>query len=412
MDGAGSAVVRPDVTTVAPSPAGGSGLRMIFVATFVLNGSTSVIFALISDLQDAVGLSTASLGLIAATGFIVGLAAGLVVAPWADRGWAKRLLLGGLALSAIGGIGFAMAQSLAALLLSRALIGAAAGCFLPAARAIVAGFDPARAGENLGRLARVDLAGFASGPIIGGVLFSIVGLRGTFVFFAVVAAVALVVLAPRRLPTLATSSESSRPSLGLLRHRRVVVATLLALALFLPVGLFDSLWDRYLTDLGGNNMVVGLTFLLFAIPFVLFTARLGRLADRIGHVRIALCGLALLIPCTAVYGVIRSIPVLVVLPMAESLAQAATVPASQAAMAAACPPGRAAAGQGLAVATQLAGAGIAALLAAPAYEQFGPAPLFATTAAVMALIATTALVLHLSADRADARRAVVSSVAR
>ena len=178
MDGAGSAVARPDATTIAPSRAAGSSLRLIFVATFVLNGSTSVIFALISDLQDAVGLSTASLGLIAATGFIVGLAAGLVVAPWADRGWAKRLLLGGLALSAVGGIGFAMAHSLAALLVSRALIGAAAGCFLPAARAIVAGFDPARAGENLGRLARVDLAGFSSGPIIGGVLFSIVGLRG------------------------------------------------------------------------------------------------------------------------------------------------------------------------------------------------------------------------------------------
>ena len=105
-----------------------------------------------------------------------------------------------------------MAHSLAALLVSRALIGAAAGCFLPAARAIVAGFDPARAGENLGRLARVDLAGFSSGPIIGGVLFSIVGLRGTFVFFAVVAAVALVVLAPRPLPTLATAASRPGPA--------------------------------------------------------------------------------------------------------------------------------------------------------------------------------------------------------
>src|SRR5262249_29374422 len=163
--------------------------------------------ALISDLQDAVGLSTSSLGLIAATGFIVGLAAGLVVAPWADRGWAKRLLLGGLVLSAVGGIGFAMADSLATLLASRALIGAAAGFSPPGARAMVPGFAPPRAGENLGRLARVDLAGFSSGPIIGGVLFNIVGLQGTFVFFAVVAAVAFVVLAPRQLPSLPTSAE-------------------------------------------------------------------------------------------------------------------------------------------------------------------------------------------------------------
>ncbi len=34
------------------------------------------------------------------------------------------------------------------------------------------------------------------------------------------------------------------------------------------------------------------------------------------------------------------------------------------------------------------------------------------TAAVMALIATTALLLHLGANRADARRGIVSSAAR
>ena len=93
-----------------------------------------------------------------------------------------------------------------------------------------------------------------------------VGLRGTFVFFAIVAAAALLLLAPRPLPSLPTSAESSRPSLVLLKHRRVLVATLLALALFLPVGVFDSLWDRYLTDLGGSNLLVGLTFALFALP--------------------------------------------------------------------------------------------------------------------------------------------------
>ena len=80
----------------------------------------------------------------------------------------------------------------------------------------------------------------------------------------------------------------------------------------------------------------------------------------------------MLVPCLALYGVFRSIPVLVLLPMVEAVAQAATVPASQAAMAAACPPGRAAAGQGLATSAQLAGAALAALLAAPVYEDQGP----------------------------------------
>ena len=201
-----------------------------------------------------------------------------------------------------------MAETLPMLLASRALVGAAAGCFIPAARAIAASIDPTRSGENLGRLARVDLAGFATGPIIGSLLFEVVGLRGTFIFFAVVAAAALVLLAPRPLPSLPTSAESSRPSLVLLRHRRVLVATLLALALFLPVGVFDSLWDRYLTDLGGSNLLVGLTFALFALPFVTLTAPAGRLADRLGHVRISLWGLAVLVPCLALYGVFKLHP--------------------------------------------------------------------------------------------------------
>ena len=410
MELAGPAVARPDASR--PARGATAGLRLIFVSTFVLNASTSVVFALISDLQDATGLSTSSLGLITATGFLVGLVAGLILAPLADRGWAKRLLLGGLALAAVGGVAFALAESLGALLAARAMVGAAAGSFIPAARAITAGFDPARAGENLGRLARIDLAGFATGPIIGGVLFSVVGLRGTFVFFAAVAAIAFVLLIPRSLPSLATSAESSRPSLTLLRHRRVVVATLLALAVFLPVGVFDSLWDRYLTDLGGSNLVVGLTFALYALPFVALTAYGGRLADRVGHVRISLCGLALLAPLTALYGTFRSIPVLVLLPMLEAVGQAATVPASQAAMAAACPPGRAAAGQGLAGATQLAGAGAAALLAAPTYEAYGPTALFAATAVVMGALAVLALILHSSANRADALEGQVSAAAR
>ena len=109
--------------------------------------------------------------------------------------------------------------------------------------------------------------------------------------------------------------------------------------------------------------------------------------------RIALYGLAILVPVTALYGVFRSVAILTVLPMVEAVAQAATVPASQAAMAAACPPGRGAAGQGLAGATQLAGAGAAALIAAPVYQDLGPGALFAGTAAVMGLLAVAALVL-------------------
>jgi predicted MFS family arabinose efflux permease len=393
-------------------PSGASPLRLLLIATFVLNASTSVVFALISDLQDANGLSTSSLGLIAGTGFAVGLAVQLLVAPLADRGWARRLLLGGLAVAVVGSTAFAFGTTLLELLGARALIGAAAGCFIPAARAIAAGSRPDAAGESLGRLAQAELAGFATGPIIGGILVGPLGLRSTFLFFGVVAAVAMLLLAPRSMPTLPTTAESSRPSLELLRYRGVVVATLLALALFLPVGVFDSLWDRYLTDLGGGNLLVGLTFLMYGIPFVALAAAGGRLADRVGRVRISLYGLAMLVPMTAVYGVIRSAVVLAIIPMFEAVAQAATVPASQAAMAEACPPGRAAAGQGLAGAVQLAGAAAAALVAAPIYDHLGAAAVFGLAAGVMGVLAIAAAALHRGSTPARAATVEVSSTVR
>jgi hypothetical protein len=73
-------------------------------------------------------------------------------------------------------------------------------------------------------------------------------------------------------------------------------------------------------------------------------------------------------------------------------------------MADACPPGRAAAGQGLATSAQLAGAALAALLAAPVYEVQGPGILFAATAAVVAALAAAAWALTMAADRAEARQ--------
>jgi MFS family permease len=352
-----------------------------------------VVFTLISDLQDATGISTASLGLITATGFVVGLVVQLLVAPLADRGGAKLLLVGGLALAVVGSTVFAYGTDLAVLLLARALIGAADGCFIPAARAIVAGSDPARAGERLGRLARVDLAGFVTGPIIGSALVGPLGLRNTFLAFAVLALLALIGLAPRHVPALPTTVESSRPSLVLLRDRQIGVAVVLALVLFLPVGVYDALWDRYLTDLGGSNLLIGLSFLLYGLPFVLLAAWGGRLADRVGHVRIAIVGVIALVPLVVSYGVIHSAVILAVLPMAEAVIQAATVPAAQAAMADACPPGRAAAGQGLAGATQLAGAGAAALVAAPIYAHLGSVAVFVTIGGFMLALAFVAFAM-------------------
>jgi predicted MFS family arabinose efflux permease len=380
--------------TGATSRADRNELYLLLASTFVLAASNSVVFALMSDLQDEYGLSTGSLGLLSGAGFAVGLVVQLLVAPLADRGHAKALLLGGLALAVGGGVVFAAGSSVVVLVVARSLAGASIGCFTPAARAIVATLDPERAGEQLGRLAAVELGGFTVGPVVGGALVGPFGVRVPFLVFAVLAAIALVLLAPRRVPALATGAESARPSLALLRHRAVVVATLFALVLFMPVGIYDSLWDRYLTDLGASNTFIGLTFALYSVPFITLSTFGGRLADRLGHVRACVIGTVAITPLVALYGFLREPLALALVTTVEAVFQALAVPAAQAAMADAAPPGRAAAAQGLAGATQLAGAALSAFIAAPVYGRWGAEAVFVGATLVLVVIGVAAIAIH------------------
>jgi MFS family permease len=376
-------------------------ILLLLASTAVLAAANSVVFALMSDLQDEYGLSTGVLGLISGAGFAVGLLVQLLVAPLADRGHAKALILGGLALAVAGGIVFAAGSTVVVLVLARSLAGASVGCFTPAARAIAATLDPEHAGEQLGRLAAAELGGFTVGPVIGGALVGPFGVRVPFLVFAALAALAFVLVAPRPVPALATGAESARPSLSLLHHRGVVVATLFALALFLPVGIYDSLWDRYLTDLGASNAFIGATFALYSVPFITLSTFGGRLADRLGHVRACVIGLVAITPLTALYGFFDVPLVLALITTVEATFQALAVPAAQAAMADAAPPGRAAAGQGLAGATQLAGAALSAFVAAPVYGHWGPEIVFIGAGVVLAVIGIAAVLIHRGAAAAQ-----------
>jgi MFS family permease len=380
---------------------------LLLAATFVLAASHGVVFPLLADLQDAHHLPTGGLGLISGASFLTGLAGQLALSPLADRGRARLLVLGGLALSIVALVWFAVATELWQFVAARALSGLAVGCFQPAARAIVATLDPRHAGANLGRLASTELGGFVFGPVVGASLADQFGLEAPFVVLAVLAGAALVVASTRPLPTGRLGEGTTRGAAGdgdsgdgrdrrapgrasLLKHRPVVVAALLALALFLPVGVYDSLWARYLDDLGASTLFIGVSLSLYGVPFVAFAATGGRLADRYGAVRAAVTGLAVIIPLTFVYGVLRSPWVIIGVAMFEAVAQAVAAPAAQAAMAQASPPGQVAAGQGLAGAMSLAGAGLAALGAAPLYDAAGPAAVFGAVTAIMAALTFTA----------------------
>ena len=119
-----------------------AGWYPLLLATASIGVANSVIFSLLSDLQDKYHFANFGLGLIAGTGFLVGFVGQIMLAPLADRGHSKALLLGGLALAVVGSVFFALASSLAAFVAARAVVGLSNSLFLPSSRAIAVTIEP------------------------------------------------------------------------------------------------------------------------------------------------------------------------------------------------------------------------------------------------------------------------------
>ena len=124
------------MTSAQPAP-GPVRWYPLLVAAVSVGVANSVIFALLSNLQDKFGFSDSGLGLIAGSGFFVGLVGQVLLAPLADRGHAKTLVLAGLATAVLGSVLFAVANSLWMLVGARMIVGLSNSLYGPAARAIV-----------------------------------------------------------------------------------------------------------------------------------------------------------------------------------------------------------------------------------------------------------------------------------
>ena len=201
------------------------------------------------------------------------------------------------------------------------MVGSSFGFVFPAVRALAANLDTERRGERMGRVVSVELIGFVCGPLLGGILIDPSGLSATFLVFGAVALVTVVIVAPRTFPTLVQTGESQKLSIELLRHPRVVVAVLVVMAIQLPMGVYDALWDRYLTDLGGSNIMVGLSFALYSVPFMLLSSAGGKLADRGQPQRIALWSMLVVSPFVFFYGFFDILWIVVGLNIFEGIAK-------------------------------------------------------------------------------------------
>ncbi|MGA1173487.1 MAG: MFS transporter [Ilumatobacteraceae bacterium] len=370
-------------------------LLLLLFSVFATASANSVVFASMSELQEQYKYADSALGLIAGTGFAMGLLVQLFVAPLADRGHGKKLIQFGLGLAALGSIIFALGDSLLIFIIGRGIVGASIGLTFPAVRALAAHLDETRSAERLGAVAGMEIGGFVSGPLIGSLIIGPFGLDTTFLLFGALAVIAMFIISPRKFPELASTSESQRLSFDLMRIRSVRVALILTLAVTFPTGMFDALWDRFLDDLGGNNAMTGLTFAVYGLPFILFSARAGKLIDKRSPIAVVLWLIIPISLLTISYGVIKQPWVILGVGLFEGILQATMMPAALSAIAKAAPLGRASAAQGLSGAVNVFGQMVAAFIAPTIYGAYGAFVTFFAVALGIAAIAGTAGVMHL-----------------
>ena len=365
----------------APAVASKRVPMLLYAATAIEAMGYGAIFALLPDLQDAYDLPTWGLGVIAGTSFLAALVAQVSLARYADRGHTVLLLRVGLAVAAAGMVWFGVSTQLWGFVGARLLMGLGSGMFIPAARRVAVSRAGANSGEVLGRMASVEVGGFVAGPLIAAALSEWFGLHVPFIAMAV--ALACTSPAVARIKEPPEHDEQPRQALRVLvRIRGVRSGLAIALALYLSIGVFETVWALYLSDLGASTGVISVTLAVFALPLVALSPFGGRLADRRGPMRTGVLALAFTVPIIALYGVVGSVAAAAGLALIHCVGDSVTTPSGQAAVARASPPSLIAAGQGLYGAAGTAAAAVAAFGAAPLYDVSRDGMWFVTAAGV------------------------------
>ncbi len=368
-----------------------------------LSAGYGVLFTVVGDFRDEYGISETAIGLVIGIGFLAGFVAQVFIAPIADRGRARQLIVAGVAANVGGLLMMGFGTSLTPILAGRIVSGVGIGAAQPAIRRIVILADPDNLGRNLGRLLSADVFGFALGPAVSAILAEPVGLAAPFV---AVAAATLAILPA----TLFVSAHETvtptrqRLAIDLMRSRVVAGAVVLGAAVFLMIGAFDALWDVVHEDLDTPTWIANLGITLFAVPLVVLGPTSGRLAQTVGPFRIAAAGLLAGSIFMFTYGQLPTGIAIFGLTLAHAMTDGLTIAASGVAIAMTVPKQRQAGAQGVLGAAQSLAAGFTAIIIGAMYDQAGRAVAYGAAAAGM--IAMTVLGMWLAAEfwRGEFRR--------
>lgn len=363
-------------------------------ATAILATSYGVMFTMLDDYRNEYDIAESGLGFVVAVGFFASFVSQVIIAPLADRGRAKQLLVLGFVLTVLGCLGMGFGSTLSVLLVSRIVMGIGAGMALPALRRIVIVADPKHLGTNMGRLLSVDVAGFAIGPMISALTVGPFGIEAPFLVIS--AAVVVVAAILSRVPVPETAHEdrpSERFAFDLLKIPPVAGAVMIGLALFLMIGTFDSLWAVMMDDFDAPTWMANAGVSLFVLPMIVLGPLGGRLAQRVGPYKVGAVGMFIGAVFMSLYGVLPGPTLMLGVFLLHTINDGLSVTSAGIAVGISAPAERQAGAQGLLGGLQTLIGGVAASLAGWTYDNYGRTTAFFVTAVVMVALVSTGLVL-------------------
>ena len=360
----------------------------------VLAAGYGVMFTMLDDWRSEYGIQETGLSMIIAIGFFTSFVAQLTIAPLADKGHARKLLSLGMLANAVGAVIMAFGESLPAFLLGRFVMGLGAGIAIPAIKRIVIVSDRENIGRNLGRGVSIEVAGFAIGPVIAALTVDTFNLAAPFIIITVLTMIFGIIISRLNISETAVEDQTDeRFALDLLKLRPVLGSILVGLALYVMIGVYDSLWVIMMDDLQAPNWVGNAGVALFGLPWIIFGTLGGKIAQRHGPLRVSAFGLGLGALYMTSYGFLSMPYLMLGIGLSQSILDSLTVTGIGIAVAQATPTERQAGASGLLGGMQTLTGGISAVAAGASYEHFGQAFAFSATGIVMALLVTSGCVL-------------------
>ena len=360
----------------------------------VLASGYGVMFTMLDDWRSEFGIQETGLSMIIAVGFFTSFVAQLTIAPLADKGHARKLLSLGMLANAVGAVIMALGESLPAFLLGRFVMGLGAGIAIPAIKRIVIVSDRENIGRNLGRGVSIEVAGFAIGPVIAALTVDTFNLAAPFIIITVLTMIFGIIISRLNISETAVEDQTDeRFALDLLKLRPVLGSILVGLALYVMIGVYDSLWVIMMDDLQAPNWVGNAGVALFGLPWIIFGTLGGKIAQRHGPLRVSAFGLAMGALYMTSYGFLSMPYLMLGIGLSQSILDSLTVTGIGIAVAQATPTERQAGASGLLGGMQTLTGGISAVAAGASYEHFGQAFAFSATGIVMALLVTSGCVL-------------------